>query len=441
MKKILLIAPISPYYRPSIIGTAPLSGLLILATILRDRGHSVRVIDETITNLNYTKIGDVDVVLITAMSATVKRAYTIADIFHNKGITTILGGIHVSFQPEEALQHCSQVVLGEAEDVIIDVVEGRRNERIVNGGRISDLSTVPIPDYTLVEGVSKHPEIIGISTSRGCPFACTFCSLHPYFGRDLRLVPINKVIAFLSQFKTIKKLSFHDANFGMHKETAVSLLQQMKEHGISPRYSLVLQSIDAANNDTILKLMTEVSNFHLLIGFESLRQETLDFYHKKQTPEQIKKTIQKVHDYNIKIMGNFVFGADTDDNTIFQKIVDFCQYTEIDFPGFDCLTPFVGTQLRTNLETQHRIFTNDWDFYDMQHAVFYPKRMTPWELQTGLISAYENFFSTKRSLTQLKRLQFFQSFDNFYSRNYFKKQQKLSEQYLDYLQQLPISQK
>ncbi len=435
-KHILMIAPISPYFYPSIVGTAPLSGLLILGTILKNKGYSVRVIDETIKVPDYDAMEDVDVVLISSMSATVKRAYAIADLFRAKGKKVVLGGIHATFQPEETLEHCDQVVIGEAEEVIIDVVEGIIRSKIVHGIRSEDLSQYPLPDYSLVYGMKKNPDVIGVATSRGCPFSCKFCSLSPLFGRTLRSVPIDSVIQYLSQFKTIKKLSFHDANFAICKEKAIELLQKMKDNGIFPRYSLALQSINAANNEKLLQLMAEVSDFHILIGFESINQDTLDFYHKKQTPEMIKNIIKKIHDYDVKIMGNFVFGADTDDKGIFQKIVDFCNYTEVDTPGFDCLTPFVGTELRAELEQQNRIFYNDWDLYDMQHAVFFPKQMSPLELQEGLESAYENFYSTRSIMHQLKRLHFFQPIEILYTQKFIKARMKQNESYMEYLQHI-----
>lgn len=435
-KNILMIAPMSPYFYTSISGNAPLSGLLILATILKNKGYSVRVIDETFKIPDYNKIENIDVVLISSMSATVKRAYSIADIFRSKGTKAVLGGIHVSFRPNEALEHCDQVVIGEAEEVIVDVVEGTSKSKIVNGVRSDDLSLYPMPDYSLVEGMKKNPDVIGIATSRGCPFTCKFCSLFPLFGRKIRSVPTDTIIHFLSQFKTIKKLSFHDANFAICKGKAIELLQKMKDNEIFPRYSLALQSINAANNDTLLKLMAEVSDFHILIGFESIHQDTLDFYHKIQTPDMIKNIIKKIHDYDIKIMGNFVFGADTDDASIFQKIVDFCRYAEVDTPGFDCLTPFVGTELRTELEMQNRIFYNDWDLYDMQHAVFFPKKMSALQLQEGLLSAYENFYSTGSIIHQLKGLRFFQSVETLYTQKFIRARIKQNESYIEYLKHI-----
>ena len=267
-KNILFISPKSPYFHTTVIGNPPLSGLLLLATILKNKGYIVRYIDETITIPDYNNIENIDIVLISSMSATVRKAYLIADIFKKKGIRVILGGIHVSFKPEEALQHCDQVVVGEAEAIIVDLVEKRFKSKIVKGIRSDDISTYPMPDYSLVEGIKKNPDIVGVATTRGCPFNCKFCTLVPMFGKKLRTVPINKVIDYLLQFKKIKKLSFHEANFTIDKNRTIKLLQKMKDNGISPKNIISLQSIDVANNDEILKLMTEISHFHLLIGFE-----------------------------------------------------------------------------------------------------------------------------------------------------------------------------
>lgn len=437
MKKVLLISPKSTYFHPSVLGNTPLSGLLVIATILKEKGYFIKFIDETFLIPDYEKIEDFDIVLISSMSATANRAYFIADIFKKKGIKVVLGGIHVSFLPQEALKHCDQVVIGEAEEIIIDIIEERIRSKIVKGVKSDNISKYPMPDYSLIESINKNPDVIGVSTSRGCPFNCIFCSLAPMFGRKIRTIPTDKIVNYLSKFNRIKKLSFHEANFTIDKKRAVELLEKMKDRGISPRYTLSLQTLDVAENNKILKLMSEISDFHLLIGFESIDQKTLNFFNKKQTPKMIKKCVEKIHDYNIKIMGNFVFGADTDDKSVFQKVVDFCNYAEIDHPGFDILTPFVGTKIRADLESQNRIFCNNWDFYDMQHTVFYPKKMTPLDLQEGFMSAFENFYSTKNMIKHALNLRWFHSFDTFYTRKLFKWCTKQNKSYLDYLNNVP----
>ena len=102
--------------------------------------------------------------------------------------------------------------------------------------------------------------------------------------------------------------------------------------------------------------------------------------------------------------------------------------------GFFLRTPQMpGTKLREELESQKRIFCNNWDYYDMQHTVFFPKKMTPYELQEGLISAYENYYSTRNVIHHLKKFKMFQSIDMFYTKKLFNWGLKQNRSYLDYL--------
>jgi len=440
IKNILLIAPKSINKNSSEISIlkTPLSGLLILATMLRNKGHNVRFIDESFKIPNYNKIENLDLVLISSMSTTVNRAYSLADMFRNRRIKIILGGIHVSFMTNEALKHCDQVVIGEAEDIIFDLVKGKFKSKIVRGVPTEDLSRYPMPDYSLVEGIKKEPDVVSVVTSRGCPFECRFCSLVNMFGRKFRSVPTNLIINYLLKFKKLKAIHFDEPNFTISKDRAIDILQEMKNNGIFPKHCLASVSVDVANNDRLLKLMTDVSNFTLLIGFESISQKSLDFYNKKQTTEMIKKCIKKLHDFGIAIVGSFVFGADNDDKSIFQKTIDFCHNADIDFPVFPCLTPYVGTALRNKLELENRIFTNNWDFYDTFHTVFFPKKMSPLELQEGVINAYETLYSAKKIFNHSRRKEIFKAMQKFYMRRLLKRRVKQNKSYLAYLQDVSI---
>jgi len=344
-----------------------------------------------------------------------------------------MGGLHVSFKPEEALKHCDKVVVGEGEKILFDLMDENCRQDVVKGTPVGNLDSIPMPDYNLVEGISKSPKIVSVCTSRGCPFSCNFCSLKSMFGREYRTISPDKIVEYLSQFKKLKMLCFDEPNFTANKERAIDILTKMKENGIHPKYAWPSVSIDVAQNDRLLKLFTEISQFHFSIGLESINQKTLDFYNKKQTPEIIRKSLKKLHDYGIKVQGSFIFGSDYDDKTAFQKTVDFCHETEIDFPTFSALTPYVGTDIRKEFEKNKRIFTDNWDYYDGTHVVFYPKNMTPYELQEGVISAYENFYSNAKIFHHIKNGEFFYGFETFFVKFLFKKIIRQNESYLDYL--------
>jgi radical SAM superfamily enzyme YgiQ (UPF0313 family) len=369
------------------------------------------------------------------MTATANRAYELGDFFKGKNSKVFIGGIHATFQPEEALKHCDKVILGEGENVIFDLLNNKFKENIIKGSAVEDLDSIPMPDYNLVQGLGK-PVNISICTSRGCPHNCKFCSLKAMFGRKYRTVSTKKIIDYLSNFKNLRTLCFDESNFATDKKRAIDLLKQMKEHGISPKNAWPSVSIDVADDDSLLKMCSEISNFHFGIGLESINQKTLDSFNKKQTPEKMKKNIKKIKDYGIRIFGFFIYGSDYDDKSIFQKTVDFCQDAEIDFPSFSALTPYVGTEIRAALEKKDRIFTNDWDYYDGAHVVFHPKNMTPLELQEGVIDSFQDFYSNKKIWNHLMRREFYYGIGTFYVRHLFKRIIKENQGYLEYLKKI-----
>jgi len=431
---ITVIAPKSNIKNASEISiiAAPLSGPLILATMLHNEGHLVRFYDETIKAPDYEKI-DSDYILISSMSCTVNRAYEIADYFKSKGKTVFMGGLHVSCKPNEALQHCDKVVIGEAEHVIIDLIKGKYDDCIITGTNVMDLDSIPMPDYNLIGGLSSNPKVVSVSSSRGCPFNCRFCSLHKVFGRKFRTISTDRIIRYLQNFKTLKILRFDEPNFSTNKERAIDILTQMKEKSVQPKYVLMSVSIDVAQNDQFLKLCSDVSQFQFLIGLESVSQKVLDSYNKKQTPEIIRKGIKKLHDYGIKIQGSFIYGSDFDDKNVFSDTVDFCHDANVDFPQFVPLTPYVGTDIREDFERDNRIITNNWDYYDGEHVVIYPKNMTPYELQEGVVNSYEDFYSNKKAFQHLKTGEVFYGIGTLYVKSLIKKTVRENRDYFDYL--------
>jgi len=439
VKSVTLIAPKSKSKSASDISvlTTPLTGILILATMLHEKGYLVKFFDESFKAPKYENI-DSDYVLISSMSATINRGYEIADKIKQNSPKTqiIMGGLHVSFKPEEALKHCDRAVIGEGENILFDILDPKCKKKIVKGTPVIDLNSIPMPDYSLVEGLSKNPNIVSVCSSRGCPFNCKFCSLKIMFGRRYRTISTKKLIKYLQNFKKIKNLCFDEPNFSANKERAIEILKEMKENNIYPKFAWPSVSIDVAENDELLNLCSDISNFNFLIGIESINKEVLKSYNKKNTPEKIRKSIKKIHDYGIKVQGSFIFGSDFDNKSVFKKTVDFCQDTEIDFPGFFPLTPYVGTDIRKELEENNRIFTNNWDYYDGAHVVIYPKNMTPYELQDGVISAFNDFYSSAKAIKHIYKREFFYCFETLYFRHLIKKIIKENQDYLNYLDKI-----
>ena len=247
----------------------PLLGPVYLGTILKDRGHEVEIYNEDIGRPDYANL-KADLIGISILTSTAKRGYEIAKKFPRDKV--IMGGVHASLLPEEASQYARQVVVGEAEEVIIDVAEGRLKEPIVYGRAVSDLDALPDPDFSLIKGYGASPMVMPISTSRGCPFDCSFCSVTKMFGRKYRFRSPDKVLNEMTSRKA-KSLFICDDNFTANPLRTRELLQLMLRNKVADWTAQV--RCDVAKDTELLKLMARAGCRSVCIGFESVNPKEI----------------------------------------------------------------------------------------------------------------------------------------------------------------------
>lgn len=378
----------------------PLLGPLYLGTILRNRGHAVEIYHENIRQPDYARL-EADLIGISILTSTAKRGYEIAKMFPKEKV--IIGGVHASLLPEEALPYARQVVVGEAEEVIIDVAEGRRLEPIVKGKAVQELDTLPFPDFSLIKGYRRDSLIMPISTSRGCPFDCTFCSVTKIFGRSYRFRSTSSVLEELRS-RDAAQFFFCDDNFAAHPRRTRALLELMDKYRIKNWVCQV--RCDIAKDDPLISLMAEAGCSVVCVGFESINSKTLEAYQKKQSLEDIIKAIRAFHNKKIKIHGMFVLGSDEDNNRTVWDTLRFAIKQKIDTLQMMILTPFPGTKVYHDLKSQERIFSYDWNLYDGQHVVFRPKLLSARQLQLNIAGAYSRFYSLSQIFLLLLKLHF-----------------------------------
>ncbi len=375
-------------------------GPLILGKILCDAGHEVAVYEELYAHLDFNLFDDADVIGISTMTATAPRAYTIADYFRAKGKRVIMGGLHASALPRESLKHCDQVVVGEAESVITDVIEGTISDPIVHAPKINNIDTIPFPDYSLIKTPVKT---INITTSRGCPFQCEFCTSSRFFNPYRERTPDN-VIAGLLRYRHqgYRNINFQDNNFTANKKRAKEILRKMVAHNLIYKNGFFFGRTDIANDEELLVLLKEAGFSIVLVGIESLNQKSLDSINKKQSVEQIERCVKKLAKYNMKLSASLVLGTDCDTTEDIHQTVNYCRKTHAYSLQPPPLTPLPGTPLFDRLEKEKRIITKNWDYYDMMHVVFHPKNMSPVQLQKEFFTALHRFYTFTSSLSMLK---------------------------------------
>ncbi|KPK90317.1 MAG: hypothetical protein AMJ94_09735 [Deltaproteobacteria bacterium SM23_61] len=402
--RVALIAPAPASYiwrKKRVAFTLPPMALPLLAAVTPP-GVEVRLIDETVEEVDLKL--EADLVGFSVMTATAPRAYQLADHFRSRGIQVVMGGVHPSSLPEEALQHSDAVVMGEGESHWAKVVEdagARRLKRIYEDSSPFPLDQLPAPRWDLLPA-QKYFVPRTVQVTRGCPMACSFCSVSSFFGRSCRHRPVPQVIEEIKAHKK-KLLIFADDNITGEPDQAKDLFAAM----IPLKKKWVSQcSLSIADDPELLDLAARSGCMGLLIGFESISPEVLKSIGKRvNLQRQYQEAIRKIHARGIHIQGSFIFGFDEDTQESIPATVRFVKENRLTGVNYCRLTPFPGTKMYAALEKEGRIIDRDWTKYDRQNVVFRPRNFTPSDLQEKIFWAYRQTYNL-RSLWQRRPFSF-----------------------------------
>jgi len=408
LMKILLVAPGPNEHKKVKLVPFPQASLPLLAALTPPQ-HEVVIVDERAEYVPFEE--QFDLVGITAMTATSQRAYQIADRFREKGTKVVLGGMHPSACPEEALQHADAVVIGEAEGLWEQLLEDLEKGELKKTYTREDFPAIyRLPPSRLDLLKCRYLLKYVFQTTRGCPHGCSFCSVSRFMGRKYRHRDIDNVIEEVSLYQDKTRIiGFLDDNIVSNPRYSKELFRAL----IPLKKKWVSQgTLNIADDDELISLAQKSGCIALFVGIESVNEGTLKNAHKSfNKVKNYKRLIEKFHQHGIMIIGSFVFGFDEDDTSVFQKTLEFIEDAKIDFAQFSILTPLPGTEIFHKLKNENRIFTYDWSKYDFAHVVYQPARMTAEELQKGYNEVFRKFYSWplawKRVLRNWKYLHYF----------------------------------
>lgn len=426
MPKIIFIEPSAPNLHIFSHFPLPRLGVLILGTMMKERGWDVEVYVEDLRHLDFEALAKADLVGISTITSTAPRAYAIADKIRSMGVPVLMGGPHVTFLPDEALEHADYVIRGEGERALtafIDAWETGRdfgsvpNLSLVIDGRAvhhpllpmeSDLDAIPFPDLSLLKPDPSRRRFnppIPVQTSRGCPFDCSFCSVTGMFGKKYRFRSTENIIRELRNYdRRGNSVFFYDDNFAANRERAKELLQAMIRERFKFSWTTQVRA-DVARDVELVKLMKKAGCHTLYIGFESVNPRSLDAMKKKQTVDDLVRAARVLRRNRIGIHGMFVLGFDEDDWQSVKDTVKFAVKARLSTTQFLILTPLPGSEFYQRMESEHRIQFHDWSLYDAHHVVFRPARLTLFDLQRAQIFCHKKFYSLKQMTRKLLKRQ------------------------------------
>ncbi|MCX7011683.1 MAG: radical SAM protein [Candidatus Sumerlaeota bacterium] len=361
---------------------------------------SVAIHDARADPVDYDR--PVDLVGITAFTSEITNAYLIADGFRQRGVPVVMGGIHVSAVPDEALAHADAVVVGEAEEVwaglLADLSAGRL-QRVYKADHPCDMSRIPVPRRDLLRR-GLYSGFNTVQATRGCPYDCDYCAVTSFFGGQFRTRPVADVIEEIRPFDT-RSFLFVDDNICGHPAYAKSLFR-----ALAPlrRTWGAQTSITFAKDRELLDLYAKSGGRYAFIGFESISKESLAGINKPwNQADGYGEAIRRIHDAGINIVGSFIFGLDEDGPSVFSRTLDFIMEHRIDAAQFHILTPFPGTRLYDAMRAEGRIAETDWDRYHTSEVVYRPRTMNAEELQQGYYRIFHQTYTVGNILRRVLR--------------------------------------
>ncbi len=390
--------------------------LAICAAVVPDR-WDVEIIDENVTDELHTPSAQgIDAVGIGAMTTQAKRAYTLADQYRRLGVPVILGGIHPSALPHEALNHASIVCKGDAEGTLPRALDDlsaalESHERRSQFGdapvkRIYDWRENPdVPIATPRKDLLNPKDYLvfnPIQTTRGCPHGCTFCTTPAIFGRKFRQRSVEDIVREVrvakENFNTRVFIFSDDDVAGSHR-WAMDLFQALRPLEIKWASQC---DILISDNDRLLETMRDSGCIGLILGLESPKGETLRSAGKRYVKAgEYLQRIAKIQSYGISIWGSFIFGFDGDDWRDCMNAVRFARRAKLCMSCYPILTPYPGTQVYRQYAEQGRLLTRDWDKYNGATVVFRPDGMSVNELRHAQMAAFHEFYTPASALARL----------------------------------------
>ncbi|HET8548039.1 MAG TPA: radical SAM protein [Bryobacteraceae bacterium] len=401
--------------RSRAVASLPSLGLLTIAGLTPDR-FDIRYLDVPVLPEQDDLPGEFDAVAISSFSAQIKEAYALADRYRSRGTKVILGGLHVTALPGEALCHADATVLGEGEigwPAVLRDLESGQLRRVYDGRHISfDLSDSPVPRYELLDA-HKYNRIT-VQTQRGCPWACDFCAASPLLSASYKLKPVDRVIAEIRRIRELWPnpfIEFADDNSFVNKSHSKRLLRALAAEQI--RW-FTETDLSVADDPELLALMRDSGCVQVLIGLEAASPAALDGIEQRANWKARQLTrylsaVDRIQNCGIAVNGCFILGLDGSGPECFDDVLRFVRDSGLYEVQITIQTAFPGTPLYARLKREGRLLRdNAWELCTLFDVNFRPARMSVAELESGFrmlaATLYSDECIRERRLRFLSRL-------------------------------------
>lgn len=389
--------------RGRVIASLPSLGLLTVAA-LTPPPHEVTYLE--VDELPAV-LPSFDLVGLSSFTAMIDDAYRLADRYRARGTPVVLGGLHASMMPAEALEHADAVVVGGAERAWPDVVRDaeRGALRKIYRGAFDRVFEAPMPRFDLLNG--RPYNRVTVQTSRGCPRSCEFCAASLRITSRFNQKPVERVIAEIREARRWFPepfFEFADDNTFLNREWSKELLRALAGEEIK-----YFTETDAsiADDPELCDLLARSGCKQVLIGFESPQAGDLEGMDpagwKRRRAPRLRRVIDALQSRGVSVNGCFILGLDHQTPDAFPTILDFVRGSGLAEVQFTVLTPFPGTPLFERLKREGRLLRERfWDRCTLFDVNFVPRRMSVEDLESGLRWLFKETYSAEATAARVR---------------------------------------
>ncbi|MBN1531619.1 MAG: B12-binding domain-containing radical SAM protein [Spirochaetes bacterium] len=371
-KRILMVYPEFPdtywSFRHSLPFTGkksafPPLGLLTVAAMLPTE-YDVRLVDMNAETLDECLIDEADLVFVSAMIIQKASFDRIVAACIRIGTPVVAGGPYPT-SSHTTITGVDHFIIGEAETTLHSFIgdfESGRAKRVYADNAKPDITKTPAPRLDLID-VSRYSNML-VQYSRGCPFNCEFCDIIEMFGRNTRVKTTGQ---FLKELDNVLAAGFRggvfivDDNFIGKKNEVKELLRAMIAWQEEHRYPFTFfteASINCSSDDELLSLLSRAGFDMLFIGIETPDEAGLASANKSQNMNRnLMDCVRTIQRKGMEVAGGFIVGFDTDDETIFDRQIDFIQRAGIPISMVGLLTALPNTRLYRRLKEEGRLLS------------------------------------------------------------------------------------
>jgi len=430
MPEIILFNPSVENVYKGLKGPAfPPIGLVMLASVLKDAGIHVRLLDQSRTDTDdhflEEKLDDCFLAGISITTPTMKPGLELADQLKRlkPDIRIVMGGVHVTLRPQDVFNGSSvdYAIVGEGEYVLLNLARSLLDDRkpaelpglwrrLPDGkGKqgpprqfIKNIDALPTPDFTTLERLDyTYPDaltspVLPLITSRGCPGKCTYCNSPTLWERRLRMRSAEKVVQdfkLLKEKYSVGEIHIWDDNFITNRKRVRQIVRLIKEENLRLKFAFPNGVRADFLDEEMVTMLKEMGTYSVAVGIESGSQEILDSMNKMITLEKMQEVIFLLKKFEIETWAFFLFGMPNENEETLRKTIDFAVKIDPDVAKFHILKPYPGTQVAAELFERGLITNTNYEEYGVhlppvhRTAVLLPEHLLEWQK-----TAYKKFY-------------------------------------------------